>query len=555
VAFVLLGLVLFGSTSHDDSHITYWAALSLQRFGQILNYNGERVEQSSSLLHVVLLALLGTVTRLPMPTLGPLTSIAAGVVAIFLAGELGERVVPGGSRGAALLAATTSCFVCWGFGGLETTLFAAAALWVILTCSAYLEAVTGAGRGLARPAVAMLLFLCARPEAPIVLACTLAAVLVHAAHRRRAALPALRLVAVAAAETLAIFAFRRAYFGALFPNPVYTKVTGIAPLLGLRYLWEHLYPASLWVAAGVALGLFFVVRDAVQLSEPRFAAVLTAAFTVAYTGFIVLSGGDWMAGGRFIAHVVPAFAVVTALGVCRALPRPRGSHAALALCLAVNAYGIWSFADGRSNGRPLWSTRGLRAELDRRFGPRGFSFFELASKVHLRDTSTSAELVDLVGAIRAAKPDRPILIMSAQAGMVPYHAFAKHYRALRFLDTLSITTRDFLRCLPRSKLQGRGALGTQLPFERYFAEEAAIDAACGTRRPDIVFGLGHRGLEPLLERNGYTLVFRQRGSIENEGLGPFLHTHLASDELIAVDSALLAEVPYPVKPMWQWDVR
>ena len=72
-AFILLGLVLFSAPGHDDSHITYWAAHTLKEHGQILNYNGERVEQSSSLAHVLLLALLGAVTRVSLPTLGPLT--------------------------------------------------------------------------------------------------------------------------------------------------------------------------------------------------------------------------------------------------------------------------------------------------------------------------------------------------------------------------------------------------------------------------------------------------------------------------------------------------
>ena len=45
----LVGLLLFSSTGHDDAHITEWAAYSLARFGEILNYNGQRFEQSSSL--------------------------------------------------------------------------------------------------------------------------------------------------------------------------------------------------------------------------------------------------------------------------------------------------------------------------------------------------------------------------------------------------------------------------------------------------------------------------------------------------------------------------
>ena len=54
--FVLLGYALYGSAGHDDSHITFWASYTLSEFGEIVNYNGDRIEQSSSLLLTVLTA-------------------------------------------------------------------------------------------------------------------------------------------------------------------------------------------------------------------------------------------------------------------------------------------------------------------------------------------------------------------------------------------------------------------------------------------------------------------------------------------------------------------
>ncbi|MDY6991315.1 MAG: hypothetical protein SVR94_01745 [Pseudomonadota bacterium] len=58
IAF-LHGLFLYGAaTGRDDPYITYWAAQALSSFGHIINYNGVALEQSSSLLHVILLAVL-----------------------------------------------------------------------------------------------------------------------------------------------------------------------------------------------------------------------------------------------------------------------------------------------------------------------------------------------------------------------------------------------------------------------------------------------------------------------------------------------------------------
>jgi len=54
--FLVIGFLLFPSAGRDDVHISYWAAYSLSHFGEILNYNAEQVEQSSSLLHTALLA-------------------------------------------------------------------------------------------------------------------------------------------------------------------------------------------------------------------------------------------------------------------------------------------------------------------------------------------------------------------------------------------------------------------------------------------------------------------------------------------------------------------
>ena len=47
-----LGFVLYSSSGPDDVHITYAAAANLLRHGAITNYNGDPIEQSSSVAHV-----------------------------------------------------------------------------------------------------------------------------------------------------------------------------------------------------------------------------------------------------------------------------------------------------------------------------------------------------------------------------------------------------------------------------------------------------------------------------------------------------------------------
>ncbi|WP_437814239.1 hypothetical protein [Sorangium sp. So ce1078] len=561
-AFVLLGFVLFSAPGHDDSHITYWAAHTLQELGQILNYNGERVEQSSSLAHVLLLALLGAVTRASLPTLGPLTSIAAGAAAIALTARLARAAVPAAPRGAELLVATASWFIYWGFGGLESTLVAAAAVWLVLELDRYLAA--PGRRALLRFAGASLLFLCARPESPLVLACVLAAALVYALYRMRWADPAggrlreartaLAASAVAGAEVALLFGARRLYFGAFFPNPVYSKAAGIDVADGLSYLWANLYPTGLWLIAGVALGIVQIARAALR-REPCHAAVLSAAFAVAYVAFIVLTGGDWMTGGRFIAHALPLLVIVTMVGLSATLGSARRVHIAVVPLVAANLVGVVALADSRSSGRPIWSTFGLREALKARVGDREYSWFELANKPHLRDTTITAVVLDAMREIKAKKPDHRFVVMSSQAGMTAYHVFKEHYGSAQFIDTCSLATRDFLTCLPPGILSRR-RIGMVLNFRTYFDKRAMIDQRCGTRRPDIVFDHSGRGVEAILERNGYSIVYRQRGPIKNEGLGRWLRNTVPSDTFVAIDKALLAGTSFERKRTnYRWNIE
>ena len=51
-------VTLLSATGQDDTHITYWAARALAEHGVIVNHAGARVEQSSSLLLTLVLALL-----------------------------------------------------------------------------------------------------------------------------------------------------------------------------------------------------------------------------------------------------------------------------------------------------------------------------------------------------------------------------------------------------------------------------------------------------------------------------------------------------------------
>ena len=72
---MVLGLSLLSSTLEDDSYITFWSAHALAESGEIVNYNGDRVEQSSTFAFVLLLAGLHLILPLDVPTIGTVVSL------------------------------------------------------------------------------------------------------------------------------------------------------------------------------------------------------------------------------------------------------------------------------------------------------------------------------------------------------------------------------------------------------------------------------------------------------------------------------------------------
>src|SRR4029077_16251883 len=79
----LFNLLFYVHGGQDDTYITYWAARTVAEHGQILNYNGARVEQSSSLALVVILGVLSKALPLSLPTLGYLTGVGASSGALY----------------------------------------------------------------------------------------------------------------------------------------------------------------------------------------------------------------------------------------------------------------------------------------------------------------------------------------------------------------------------------------------------------------------------------------------------------------------------------------
>jgi hypothetical protein len=510
----------FPAGGNDDSHITYWSAHALAKYGAVLNYSGEHVEQSSSLLLVLVLAALHALFSLPIPATAWVVSILAAAGAVAVATKLSAGLERSAAPLTPLLAATALPFAYWATSGMETTLVALLGCAVLEVLGAELDRErVGLDRKSALGVALMLAFVLVRPETPLVLLCTLGGTAAFYAYLLlvrgdRAARP--RLLAtlvrsgVALGLVLLVAGGRYVVFHALVPNSAAAKVGGFELSKGADYLYKTLGKTNYLLAIAGVLGAALCLREALT-SKTSSRGPLLVAWTLATASFVVSSGGDWMPGGRLVAPMLPALSVLAAFAVARFVAQAAAAGwVALGLLVFVNVRSDLKFGASRENG----SFSGEAAHEGRAalVGPAtpDFAFTELGNKAHRRDARLLGVLLDTLRRL-APSPAHPLYVMSGQAGMVPYYAFSEHFGALRFIDLFAITTRDILACLPDDK-QHHGIHGVRLDPGYIIDHADEMPAACGARRPDIVFSTGR--FPHYLAERGYENVYQGPHGLE-----------------------------------------
>ena len=556
-ALILLavGFTLFSSTGRDDAHITYWPAHTLSHFGEMVNYSGDRVEQSSSLLQVVLLAAAHTVSGIDIVTLGRGCSLFFGVLSLLAVYLLAVRIHPSTGFPTALLVGTSAYFIYWSFGGLESTLVAFSALCLILSYARFLRAPDVRLSRLTWPLTATAMFVLVRPETPIVLFCMLfgalgavwlktfraapKAVAVHTAHLKRLSV----LLALGLLVSALLFAFRLGYFGSLFPQPVTAKADGISlekVSQGLGYLIDHLFRGR-YIVLGSVVTVFGVGYVAWEQLRARFFnphSLFSLFFLAAYVAFIVFSGGDWMEAGRFTVHLLPVAMLFVPVAFRRLVPAKTGFILILAALTALQVRVLLHVAAKESTGLPVWShAYDVHSPAATEPDPFAFSRFERKNRVHLREIPTIRYLDDVVARVTAHTDEAP-LIMSGQMGMVLYHTAKRHYGKIKVIDRAGLADRIFTGCALMANLPKR-TKGLVLSYGTYFKQQEALQRECGITRPDIIMDApkGNQYLEQVSE-NGYTVVYLQRGTFYT-GLDELPGRGIVADQFIAVRNELL----------------
>jgi hypothetical protein len=307
------------------------------------------------------------------------------------------------------------------------------------------------------------------------------------------------------------------YFGDLVPQPVNAKVGGMSLVSlqqGLQYLQETvldvylLFPGVL-VATGVCLVLL-------RWREPL--AVLLVVLLATYSVFVIASGGDWMAAGRFWVPVTPLAMVLAALVLMRLCTSVMLRNGLLLLLVVGNVMYLWRGTSVDFNGIPPWKKTQL-TPMDR---ASDFSFFERQAREHLHDIPTLAYARPLVSALLAARAGggnaTPVYFMAGQMGMVPFYLAGDFGQRIHFFDRNGITERMLTDCkiaavLPRT----RNGIGTG--YEWIVGNQSQLESQCGFFMPDIIFdietGWNRRNILAL-QQAGYVFVYRQRGHILDE---------------------------------------
>jgi len=542
IFFLVFGFLFIGSAGDDDSYITFAAAHLLSHTGSIVNLNGDAVEQSSSLLLVLLLAALQKLTQLPVATFGVMASVVAGVLTLILVWRVAKQMDVRSCFIPVLLLALNPYFIYWSFSGMEVAL--QALLWLGL--SLVMTNIVLLGVSSSKYLCLMLLVLAqilVRPEASLVLLLGMALFYVFCAYglgkmsvcktvpmAGRRILGIILLVMMMAAL---VMWWRDMIFGQYFPQPVYAKSTGIDSnrfLRGVLYFLISLdYSLFLGILLLVAGAVFFWRKQSLQL---RCLVGALFACVLAQFGFAIASGGDFMAGGRFLTPVIP----LLILAAYYALPTGRAKMPILLLWVAVSLYDTYGFLRKSSLGTIYLDRKTLQESCGVAADTPSYGFFETSNRLHMCSLPVATELDKVVATMAAIQ--QPVTVLSGQMGLIPYHVIQRHFGVVQFMDRWGLVTRDITQCDGARQLE-RSTLGLSLDYSELFAFMDGMGAACNLTEPMVIYDFLSPAYVEAIQQRGYTLIFRHGGRVESLHGG----NQFSSAHFIAVRNDLLVNLP------------
>jgi len=327
----------------EDAFITYrFAANWVAGHGIVWNPGEAPVEGYTNFLWLIVCAgllLLGVDLPIATQCLGVAASLAVLFVVWRMARRLGAS--PRQALFPSLALACSGPFAAWATSGMETSAFMLFVLLAIDATARHVES-GGDGRDARKAGAALAVATLLRPEGLLVAGVLAAVVLGFRLRRGESRLYPLGAVALVYLALMAAYTLWRIdYFGHPLPNTFYAKTggglaqaargAGYVGLFGLHFLLP-------WAAV---FGLAFTgdsARRRARLSQPI--VVASGAVVAAYTGYIALVGGDYMAMYRFFVPVLPALVLVLSACLLQALDDPTTTPQRLAIVKVAILLGL-----------------------------------------------------------------------------------------------------------------------------------------------------------------------------------------------------------------------
>jgi hypothetical protein len=344
-----------------------------------------------------------------------------------------------------------------------------------------------------------------------------------------------------------ILFLRHIYFHDWWPQPVAAKAGSdllAGTIMGLQYVWLAISHPGLMLSSilGIA-SLSYAVILASKIRRVPLRLLIAVVLAIVYSLFVVTSGGDWMAAGRFWVPVIPLYVILSAYMLVTCVHQLVWRRFLIIILLSGHVLYLWRGASTEFNTIPLWKQDKLLSDDH----AADYSYFERHGREHLHDIPTLAFLKPLIYRIQEKRGiEQPLNIMVGQAGMVVFYLSLEFPGYLHVIDRNGLVERTFTDCgfakmLPRT----RNGLGNG--YEWVMAHKDILADQCGFVMPDVIFDIDtvwNRKNTDALRQNGYVLIYEQRGHIVNDdALLPI--RKIGAGQYVAVSGAIYSLIGSP----------
>lgn len=541
---LVAGFFVYGATGHDDAHINFWAALSLLQHGEILNYNGERVEQTTSLLLDLFTALYHLLFRVDLVTAGFLVDVTASAACCVIMLALARHLCPAMAAYPSLLMLSCTSFLLWTYGGMGATLAAFTVIASIAVWSRWIATQYVCRAHISQLALATIALTLVRPEMPLIAIAVATCIGIFYWNDQTKRYRSLQLLLVSILAAAVLFVWQKLYFDSWLPLPVVAKQSGnFLEKLQAGYIYllinSMMNPVLLFALLVTPWAWWQQRKQKTGNSSNLALLALTAVFVIVYTGFIWAAGGDWMQAGRFLVPILPAAALLFTTAAAQLQRQCVAKALLVTLCLFQFAVQYVAIAQ-LSKGIPVWAKYHIAPEHQH------YSIFEKLNQEHLRDMAVIDHLTDIIPSARE-KLGRPVVLMSGQAGMVFYYTAQRFSNDVVFRDLRGLVEGNLTNC-PAVKTVQRGQLGLTWDYKEFFNQLPALQRVCDVVAPDIIYDLNDmsRKTGQDLESFGYTMLHQETG-FPVENTTPLPYNRLYAPNLIFVRNELASLLGNPPK--------